>query len=883
MATSTRSTARTKINSGQVVEEKQAKSEPGVGMEDDTENLEEEEENDNPDENYREEENDNHKNKIANSQIEKDALAKNKGLAEINIDKLTIDEILLLKVTLDDGTNNFLFSRGPKYSEEYWPINCHLCRLGNLFTDEHLRHHLKGKSHLFKLNKRPPLAKFYSEPFYQSLPKDLDKEKPIKIYPGEIIEDLTDEYKDRIIDKEEFQVKLPDDKKLVKQLEKEHMHEYNTKLPLIGLCYIYKMMGFQGVTYFCTLCNLKIKEEAFQHIVSSDHQFKYINRHFPKLYEQVYSELKPIRGIDVRFCIRNVFRKLYRKIENIKGYRKVTICDDNDFFKNRKKFLLKTRFDEHYDENTIMITQQEVDVLIRKCVNGMQFIKPDYISLENQHLGLRLTYQDELNGAQIRNDMGLNNFGGDSGGFENNIWNNYHQVMGGEIDDLNREYRTYDRFPRRHPKYEGELNKYNIFKMEANEKDKKEFNMPWNTYWKRRLRVLYENDLTKRKQRIKKEFGLRTNMRTPSPSNYYGGGGGSGWNNQRNMNQQMLGNNYGNFGGRGVGYQGYGNDCGRGYNNSNDYYDNNQQAAVGLMMAMMQNASGGMRGGGGGDNMGISGGRSHPPNSQVNLPSTQELPLVSNEPLGVISVLRLFNALENQLGSLGPQAVQLLSRAVLVEKNNQNPNDLMMEKEFYIFFATAREKLKGQYFANMIDSNIIVAVKKTIQDATILMEMFEDYCKRTGKSLPNIETGVENTNENAGSTNRGGFNSGMNSSNWKSGGNNKNSGGNDDNNRPFANDDFFIGGSGGGYSTGDKVNPNDYIGNNNRNCNVGGYQHGNNNQRPSGSFSGNNGGYSVNKNVGFSGNSMSYGSNTIGAFNRSQHSLSGLRGRNNLY
>ena len=87
---------------------------------------------------------------------------------------------------------------------------------------------------------------------------------------------VTGDYEDRVIKKEEFQVKLPDDENIIKQLEKEPMHDYNTKLPLMGLCYVYKMMGFQGVTYFCTLCNLKIKEEAFQHIVGSEHQFKYI-------------------------------------------------------------------------------------------------------------------------------------------------------------------------------------------------------------------------------------------------------------------------------------------------------------------------------------------------------------------------------------------------------------------------------------------------------------------------------------------------------------------------------------------------------------------------------------------------------------------------------
>ncbi|XP_055384576.1 uncharacterized protein LOC129614179 [Condylostylus longicornis] len=717
----------------------------------------------------------------------------NKAVSESNIDEMSLDDILKLKIKLKDGSENYLFSRGPKYSEEKWPLNCHLCRLGNLFTEEHIRHHLKGRSHVNKLVNRLPIPKYYNEPFFTSVPKEFENDKPIKIFPGEVVEEINEENQDRVVKAEEFAAKEPTDEKLLRMLQKEHLHEYNSKLPLLGLCYIYKMMGFRGITYYCTLCNTKIEEEAFQHIVGSDHQLKYINRHFPKLYERVNNALKEIRGVDHRFCIRNIFRKFYRKIENVKGLRKITICDDEDFFKHKKRYLLKTRFDEHYGEDTIILTDQEIDVLIRKVRNEMQFIKPDLISLENPQLGYRMTFNDERAGEQIFDDMMGNrgsNYDNYGGGYDGgDVWDNYFQVLEREIEDLNRQYRNYDRFPRKHPKYEGEYSKYDQYK-QGGSSDKKEFNMPWNTFWKRRLRGLYETDLSKRKQRIKRQLGLRFNARTPSPPPRRGGY-----------------SNYGLQGSYGGGGGGYGNNYG------------NQAAVAGLreLMSMMNNQQGG-GGGGYGNNYNALGGNYNRGGLSDIPPPPAPPPSQQNEPLGVISVLRLFNALENQLGSLGPQAVQLLSRAVIVEKNGQNPNDLMMERDFYIFFVTAREKLKGQYIANTIPTQLMSAAKNTIQDCTTLIEMFEDFCKRSGKKLPDTsETNVQKS-----------------SNQWKS-----DQGGNS---TTFDNDDFFIGGNTGAYAS---SNNNDNRGFNNNNASygysTGGYLTG-------GYSTGNNGGSGFNRN-----------------------------------
>ncbi|XP_055382415.1 uncharacterized protein LOC129612686 [Condylostylus longicornis] len=705
-----------------------------------------------------------------------EAKESNKAISEMDIDKMSIDDILKLKMKLNDGSENFIFSRGPKYEENKWPVNCHLCRLGNLFTEEHIRHHLKGSGHKNKLRFRLPTPKYYNEPFLTSVPKEFPKEKSIKIYPGEFIEEVSEEYQDRILTPEDFAVKLPQDEKLIETLSKEKMHDYNAKLPLLGLCYIYKMMGFRGLTYYCTLCDANLKGEAFKHIVSSDHQFKYIKRHFPTLSNDVHRKLKELRNaddLDILFCERNIFRKLYRKIENIKGQKKITICDDDDFFKHKKRYLLKTRFDEHYDESSILITDQEIDVLVRKCGNYIPFLKPDLISLENPSWGYRLSFRDEKAGRQVSDrdrdndrDRRDDDYNMRGGGREDGSWYKYFQILDREVDDLNHQYRSYERLPRSHPKCEIEFQRYRNGKKR---KDKREFNVPFSTYWKRRLHILYGIDLEKRKQRVKRQLGLRLNARTPSPPrrDNYGGD---------NMQRGGYGPSGGNLG----------------YGGNDNYGNHGSVPGLRELMNMMNQQSGG------GGNYGMDMGG--------NLNSTVPEPpqIQQNEPLGVISVLRLFTAVENQLGSLGPQAVQLLSRAVIVEKNGQNPNDLMMEKDFYIFFATAREKLKGQYIANTIPTNLMSAAKKIIQDSTTLMEMFEDYCKRTGKSLPDMNM---DGHSNMGAA---GNNSGSNVM-WKGeqsgqlGGNNSyyNSGGN---NTGSSNNDNRGGGFGGnqsyGYSTG---------------------------------------------------------------------------------
>ncbi|XP_055385791.1 uncharacterized protein CG7065-like isoform X2 [Condylostylus longicornis] len=88
-----------------------------------------------------------------------------------------------------------------------------------------------------------------------------------------------------------------------------------------------------------------------------------------------------------------------------------------------------------------------------------------------------------------------------------------------------------------------------------------------------------------------------------------------------------------------------------------------------------------------------------------------------NGPLTVVAVLRLLTALEDHLGSLGPKVIDLLSKALALEKIKANSaDDMLMSDDHCVFFETVKEKLKGQLIAEVFDSNKVKTVKRAIKN-----------------------------------------------------------------------------------------------------------------------------------------------------------------------
>lgn len=96
----------------------------------------------------------------------------------------------------------------------------------------------------------------------------------------------------------------------------------------------------------------------------------------------------------------------------------------------------------------------------------------------------------------------------------------------------------------------------------------------------------------------------------------------------------------------------------------------------------------------------------------------ESVPEDDTVPLTVVGVLRLLTALEEHLGSLGPKVVDLLGKALALEKVKANSSDdLLLNDDHCVFFETIKEKLKGLLIADVLDDQHKVrAVKRAIKN-----------------------------------------------------------------------------------------------------------------------------------------------------------------------
>ncbi|XP_065079594.1 uncharacterized protein CG7065-like isoform X2 [Ochlerotatus camptorhynchus] len=91
-------------------------------------------------------------------------------------------------------------------------------------------------------------------------------------------------------------------------------------------------------------------------------------------------------------------------------------------------------------------------------------------------------------------------------------------------------------------------------------------------------------------------------------------------------------------------------------------------------------------------------------------------------PLNFVAVCRLLTALEEYLGSLGPKVIDLLSKALALEKVKANSADeLLLNEDNCMFLETVKEKLKGHLMADMVEPQKIPPVKKAIKNIASLI------------------------------------------------------------------------------------------------------------------------------------------------------------------
>lgn len=103
--------------------------------------------------------------------------------------------------------------------------------------------------------------------------------------------------------------------------------------------------------------------------------------------------------------------------------------------------------------------------------------------------------------------------------------------------------------------------------------------------------------------------------------------------------------------------------------------------------------------------------------------SAPSLSFEDNNEVTVVSICRLLSALESEVGSLSHKVLDLLSKAIALEKLKANSSDeLLMTSENSIFLETVKEKMKGLLMIGALSPNKTAAVKKCIQNIAKLIK-----------------------------------------------------------------------------------------------------------------------------------------------------------------
>ncbi|RZF38233.1 hypothetical protein LSTR_LSTR005594 [Laodelphax striatellus] len=99
----------------------------------------------------------------------------------------------------------------------------------------------------------------------------------------------------------------------------------------------------------------------------------------------------------------------------------------------------------------------------------------------------------------------------------------------------------------------------------------------------------------------------------------------------------------------------------------------------------------------------------------------------------VISVLRLITVLESMLGVLAPKIVTLLSKALSMDKVKAGSSeDILYNEEDCVLLEIVKEKLKGLFFAGLVERHLVNTTKYTIKNIEeLLSKAPRSFGKRT--------------------------------------------------------------------------------------------------------------------------------------------------------
>ncbi|CAH1402686.1 unnamed protein product, partial [Nezara viridula] len=105
----------------------------------------------------------------------------------------------------------------------------------------------------------------------------------------------------------------------------------------------------------------------------------------------------------------------------------------------------------------------------------------------------------------------------------------------------------------------------------------------------------------------------------------------------------------------------------------------------------------------------------------------------------IVHCLRMLSVLEQQLGSLGPKALELLSKALAMEKSKNNESmTLLHDEEIHIFFETVKEKIRGQLIAGIVVRYLVNSCRSVINTIESMLAAYPAKPKQPVPPTPAV-------------------------------------------------------------------------------------------------------------------------------------------------
>uniref|UniRef100_A0A336MV66 CSON007751 protein n=1 Tax=Culicoides sonorensis TaxID=179676 RepID=A0A336MV66_CULSO len=718
-----------------------------------------------------------------------------KSKTELEIER----HVLPLEVKLSDGTYGRVFSRAPRNNNNIFVYTCHICSVTNLPGELILQRHIQGRKHQLKMDanehdatqfrssiaKTPQIAMNIApgEPvppgfenevkLFSHLQEILDKLKSDKSLVGiEYVMELTPEGRG-----DPSYHCILCDKRGDKNTIIPHISSHNHRLKYLEKHFPSVIKEIGPVRFNKEALKRRIPQEIIEQVCKSiedyhgrlkpnvhpakdyeDNKMKYLqeaifDKHFDERTGPNFVDAVDKKVIDLFYKTHkeengNTNKDKGNDIVIVKDSREDTVIELSDASSISSGSIGGRSRSRSPNTKRRRLNSNRKRPVSKSPIDSRTFKRRSKSPVRRNNSNfpkVKLDHLEVVNKESAQFDKQLK---------EKGRFKKCQDEISKMVEHLKKEYKKHEENPEKHPDYNEEWKEFWNRRFRELEKEKKDphthdFKPEWIVFWKNRMKQILDDNISKKTREIQLKY---LNMRSVSPAKVDPRTRtvNRSRSRDRQRNRKSRSNSLSSVSSsdhsigrsrraRSRSSHNYG--APEHYKDpyQDNYYSKHRPIFPGYEMDPYANYYGY------GQPTAPYYGKPHVPPTQKKKEPTpekqqEEEDEEDDQPVNLVSVLRTVAALEDHLGqSLGPRIIDLLSKALALEKVKANSADeVLLSDDVCVLLETVKEKLKGTLNAKLVKGTQEKAVKKAIKNIAELIHIFS---KKNGD---NNKDGKEN-------------------------------------------------------------------------------------------------------------------------------------------